>query len=169
VYLLVRSGDLGKTMSRYLVEEIRQDPRIEVRCDTEVAELLGDTELQAIVVRHNRTDHRETIPARNLFVFIGATPHTAWLAGTVALDRRGFVLTGSDALDAGARAMWERPHRRPMLLETSRPGVFAVGDVASSSVKRVAAAVGGGAMAVRLAFERLGQDGGPFGPSGAGP
>jgi thioredoxin reductase (NADPH) len=169
VYLLVRGGDLGKTMSRYLVDEIRQEPRIEVRCDTEVAELLGDTELEAIVVRHNRTDHRETIPARNLFVFIGATPHTAWLAGTVALDRRGFVLTGSDVPDAEAPATWARPHRRPMPLETSRPGVFAVGDVASSSVKRVAAAVGGGAMAVRLAFERLGQEGGPFGPSGAGP
>jgi thioredoxin reductase (NADPH) len=120
-------------------------------------------------VRDNRTDRRETIPARNLFVFVGATPHTAWLGGTVALDERGFVLTGNDALNNGARATWARLDRRPMMLETSQPGVFAIGDVASSSVKRVAAAVGGGAMAVRLAFEQLGQQGGPFGPPGARP
>jgi thioredoxin reductase (NADPH) len=169
VYLLVRDGDLGKHMSRYLIDEILRDPRIEVLRNTEVCELVGDAELHAIVVRDNRSEHRTTIPARNLFVFIGATPNSGWLSGVVALDDHGFVLTGDEALDAAARARWAQLGRRPMMLETSQPGVFAVGDVASSSVKRVAAAVGGGAMAVRLAFEQLGQQGGPLAPPGARP
>jgi thioredoxin reductase (NADPH) len=169
VYLVVRGTDLGKSMSRYLIDEIIRDPRIAVLCGTEVCELVGDTELHAIVVRDNRTGHPTTLPARNLFVFIGATPHTSWLAGTVALDDHGFVRTGSDALDPAARARWAQLDRKPLLLETSQPGVFAVGDVASTSVKRVAAAVGGGAMAVRMAFELLGQQGGPIAPPGARP
>jgi thioredoxin reductase (NADPH) len=169
VYLLVRGGDLGATMSRYLVEEITRNPDIEVRLGTEVCDLVGGRELEGIVVRDNRTGLRETIGARDLFVFIGATPHTSWLTGTVAMDDRGFILTGGDALDPASAAVWSRLDRPPATLETSRPGVFAVGDVASSSVKRVAAAVGGGAMAVRLAFEQLGQLGGPIGPPGARP
>lgn len=169
VYLLVRGGDLTKDMSRYLVDEIVRDPRVEVMLNTEVAELVGDTELQAVVVRNNKTERRRNIPAHNLFVFIGATPHTTWLVGAVALDDHGFVLTGADALDEGAMATWSRLDRRPSMLETSQPGVFAVGDVARTSVKRVAAAVGGGAMAVRLAFEQLGQLGGPVGQPGARP
>jgi thioredoxin reductase (NADPH) len=169
VYLIVRGNDLNKSMSRYLIDEIVRDPRIEVLCGTEVIELVGDTDLHAIVVREKRTARRGTLPARNLFVFIGATPHTGWLAGAVALDDHGFVLTGNEAVAAGVRARWAQLGRGPMMLETSEPCVFAVGDVASSSVKRLAAAVGGGAMSVRMAFELIGQQGGPIAPPGARP
>jgi thioredoxin reductase (NADPH) len=169
VYLLVRGADINKNMSRYLVDEIMHDSRIEVMLDTEVAELVGDTELHAIVARDNKTGHRVTLPAHNVFVFIGATPHTSWLSGSVALDDHGFVRTGNAALDDTTRGRWARLGRGPTILETSRPGVYAIGDVASTSVKRVAAAVGAGAMAVRLAFEHVGQQGGPTAPPGAKP
>ncbi|MBF6543616.1 FAD-dependent oxidoreductase [Nocardia brasiliensis] len=151
VHLLVRGGDLGKSMSRYLVERIERHPRVTVHRNTEVRELIGDGELDAIVVENNRTAERETLPVRALFVFIGAMPCTKWLADSVALDAHGFVRTGLDAVypaedqrDSG---------RRPLPLETSTPGIFAVGDVRSGSVKRVASAVGEGAMVVRHIHE----------------
>jgi thioredoxin reductase (NADPH) len=148
VHLIIRGGDLGKDMSRYLVEQVEAEPRIEVLRHCEVRELVGGATLEAVVVEDNRTHERRRIDARALFVFIGATPCTAWLAGTVALDADGFVLTGERV--AGG----ERPH--PSFLEASRPGVFAVGDVRSGSVKRVASAVGEGAMAVRLVHQHFG-------------
>ncbi|WP_433634785.1 FAD-dependent oxidoreductase [Nocardia sp. CA-120079] len=151
VHLLIRDGDLGKSMSRYLVEQIEQHPRVTVHRNTEVREVAGVSELEAIVVENNRTGEREKLAVAALFVFIGAVPCTVWLADTVALDAHGFVRTGPDAVypaedqrDSG---------RRPLPLETSRPGVFAVGDVRSGSVKRVASAVGEGAMAVRHIHE----------------
>lgn len=151
VHLLIRGGDLGKSMSRYLVERIEQHPRVTVHPNTEVRDVAGVGELDAIEVENNRTAERETLAIRALFVFIGAMPCTTWLAGSVALDRHGFVRTGPDAVypaegqrDSG---------RRPLPLETSKPGVFAVGDVRSGSVKRVASAVGEGAMVVRHIHE----------------
>ncbi|WP_157121729.1 FAD-dependent oxidoreductase [Nocardia miyunensis] len=151
VHLLIRGGDLGKSMSRYLVEQIEQHPRVTVHRNTEVSEIIGVSELEAIAVENNRTGERDQLAVRALFVFIGAIPHTGWLGETVVLDAHGFVRTGPDAVypteqqrDSG---------RRPLPLETSRPGVFAVGDVRSGSVKRVASAVGEGAMAVRHIHE----------------
>jgi thioredoxin reductase (NADPH) len=152
VRLLVRGGDLAAGMSRYLADRIERDPRIEVRLRTEVRELLGDEVLEGVVLEDLGTGEREEIEVSALFVFIGAEPYTAWLAGRVALDDRGFVLTGGDGLPAAGG-------RRPLPLETSVPGVFAAGDVRVGSIKRVASAVGEGAMAVRLVHEYLGTIG----------
>jgi thioredoxin reductase (NADPH) len=148
VHLLVRDDALGYDMSRYLVVQIEANPRIQVLLNTEVRELIGEHTLEKIVVENNRTGERTELDARALFVFIGATPCTAWLAGTVVLDDDGFVLTGDHLPDA-------QSDPRPLFLETSLPGVFAVGDVRSGSIKRVASAVGEGSMAVRLVHERL--------------
>jgi thioredoxin reductase (NADPH) len=152
VHLLVRHDDLGKDMSRYLVDRINRTPSIDVLLHTEVRELLGEGELEAIVVEDNQTGERSQLPVRRLFVFIGAEPRTAWLGDELALDDHGFVLTGAGALTGNDGRDDDPGHT---LLETSLPGVFAVGDVRSGSIKRVASAVGEGAMAVRLAYEHL--------------
>jgi thioredoxin reductase (NADPH) len=155
VRLLIRHGDLGANMSRYLVDRIEQDPRIQVLRHTEVRELAGQRGLlEALVVQDNRTGERRRLQARMLFVFIGAEPYVGWLGDQLALDDKGFILTGPDAVRSGAERA-QRDGHRPFLLETSRPGVFAAGDVRGGSVKRVAAAVGEGAMAVRLVHEYL--------------
>jgi thioredoxin reductase (NADPH) len=152
VSLLVRDGDLGKSMSRYLINRIEQNPAIEVLTSTEVRELVGDGgELQGLVVEDKRTDEQRQLAARALFVFIGADPHVEWLAGRLALDDHGFILTGAPAAANGAVPA----DREPAPLETSLPGVFAAGDVRSGSIKRVASAVGEGAMAVRLVHDHL--------------
>jgi thioredoxin reductase (NADPH) len=151
VTLFIRHDDVSRDMSRYLVDQIERLPNVEVRRGTEVSELIGDDgRLRGLVVRDTETGERREIATTVLFVFIGAEPCTAWLASAVALDDRGYVLTG-----AGAAA--DDP--QPSLLETSRPGVFAVGDVRSGSVKRVASAVGEGAMAVRLLHDHLARSG----------
>jgi thioredoxin reductase (NADPH) len=149
VYLLLRHDDLGRDMSRYLADRIERTPGVEVLAETEVRELAGDEALEGIVVEHRRSGERRRLDARELFVFIGAAPCTGWLGDAVALDERGYVLTGPDAARAAAT---DEP---PLLLETSLPGVLAVGDVRSGSIKRVASAVGEGAMAVRLVHEHL--------------
>jgi thioredoxin reductase (NADPH) len=138
VRLLLRDGDLRKSMSRYLADRIEHSAGVEVLFHTEVRELLGETVLEALIVEDNQTGQRRRLEASALFVFIGAEPHTQWLQDELALDDRGFVLTGADAgQDAG---------RQPFFLESSQPGVFAIGDVRSGSIKRVASAVGEGAM-----------------------
>ncbi|MGW5323403.1 FAD-dependent oxidoreductase [Rhodococcus pyridinivorans] len=149
VHLLIRGGDLGKSMSRYLVDQIERHPRVTVHRNTEVRTVHGEKYLEEIVVEDNRTGEQDTIGVHALFVFIGAMPHTGWLADAIALDDHGFVLTGLDAVRArgdGDRRIGAGLSRT---LETSRPGLFAAGDVRSGSVKRVASAVGEGAMAVR--------------------
>jgi thioredoxin reductase (NADPH) len=118
--------------------------------DSEVRELHGDQVLEAVTVADRTSGAQRVLPARALFVFIGAAPCTGWLGGLVDLDDHGFVLTGAGALAAAVRP----DGTGPLPLETNRPGVFAVGDVRSGSAKRVAASVGEGAMAIRLAFER---------------
>ncbi|HEY2698950.1 MAG TPA: FAD-dependent oxidoreductase [Pseudonocardiaceae bacterium] len=155
VYLLVRSGDLTQNMSRYLVDQVERHPRVAVLRYNEVRGVVGDGTLEALVVENNRTGERRVLDVRALFVFIGASPHTAWLSGLVALDEDGFVLTGADADGSRTDDGWRHVSRRPLVLETSRPGVFAVGDVRRGSVKRVASAVGEGAMAVRFVHEHL--------------
>ena len=153
VYLLVRGDDLRKEMSVYLVDQIERCPNVEILYHTEVRELIGRDSLEAIVVEDNRTGERRKIEARPLFVFIGAEPHVGWLGDQLALDSRGFILTGRDAARDPAVAVFADTGSPPSFLETSRPGVFAAGDVRSGSIKRVAAAVGEGAMAVRLVHE----------------
>ncbi|GIH97839.1 FAD-dependent oxidoreductase [Planobispora siamensis] len=148
VRMLVRSGDLSESMSRYLIDAISRTPGIEIMFHTEVRELLGDGSLRAVRAQNNQTGHPIEIETNAMFVFIGADPHTGWLAGAVALDDRGFVIT-----DNGSS------HGDALPLETGRPGVFAVGDVRSGSIKRVASAVGEGAMAIRLVHERFTKTG----------
>jgi thioredoxin reductase (NADPH) len=150
VHLLLRHADLGRDMSRYLVEQIEQNPNIEVHRSTEVRELTGGDTLEQIVVEQRTTGERSTLDVRALFVFIGADPKTGWLDGQIALDDHGFVLTGAAAAPSS-----EGGGSTPLLLETSRPGVFAAGDVRSGSVRRLASAAGEGAMTVRLVHERL--------------
>jgi len=156
VYVVIRGDDLNKTMSRYLVDQINPHPRVTVRSCTEIREVHGDNELSAVVTEDKRTGERHSIQTRALFVFIGADPHTSWLAGAIQLDDRGFVPTGPAALYSDADGNQVRTQRQPMMLETSQPGVFAVGDVRSGSVKRVASAVGEGSMAIRQIHEYFG-------------
>jgi thioredoxin reductase (NADPH) len=149
VTLLVRGSDLGQDMSRYLVDQLDNHPGVAVRTHTEARELVGDRSLEAVIIEDNQTGQRSRIDARSLFVFIGAAPGTRWLDDSVALDAHGFVRTGVD-LEPSPAAVTRLP------LESSRTGVFAAGDVRAGSVKRVASAVGEGAMAVHMVHERLG-------------
>jgi thioredoxin reductase (NADPH) len=158
VYLLIRGGDLGKSMSRYLVDRIGNTDNIELHDHTRVGELLGDGALDGLVAEDNRSGERRTLAARALFVFIGAEANTGWLQEAVALDERGFVPTGK-ALDSSALDARDGSSREPYLLETSLPGVFAAGDVRGGSVKRVASAVGEGSMAVRFVHQYLADTG----------
>jgi thioredoxin reductase (NADPH) len=155
VHLVIREDSLTANMSYYLADRIERNPGIEVLLDTEAAELVGERVLERVVVRHRPTGETRTLDARSLFVFIGAQPHAGWVGDGVALDENGFVRTGAEAVGNGRAQTWEALGRAPLLLETSQPGVFAAGDVRSGSVKRVASAVGEGAMAVRLVHEYL--------------
>jgi len=150
--LLIRGGDLSKSMSRYLIDEIEQRGRIEVMTYSEIVELNGNGAPETALVADTRTGERRPLPAKAVFIFIGASPHTDWLRGQVAMDEHCFVLTGRDV---GEEDLSEWGEERPYFLETSMPGIFAVGDVHSGSVKRCASAVGEGSMAVRLAYQRL--------------
>jgi len=144
VHLVVREAALTDFMSRYLSSRIERNPKVEVLLETEIRELEGDGVLETIVVENTATGERRRISATTMFIFIGAEPQSDWLDGELALDDGGYIVTGPDA---GGRS----------LLETSRPGVFAGGDVRSGSISRVASAAGEGAMAVRLVHEHLQQ------------
>ncbi len=147
VNLLIRGSDLGKDMSRYLVDQVEENPLVTVLRNTEVREFVGDHgEFESLVVENNQTHERSSLACRALFVFIGAEPYTQWLGDAVAVDGNGFILTGT-AVPEG--------DREPLLFETNLAGVFAVGDVRCGSIKRVASAVGEGSMAVRLVHEHL--------------
>jgi thioredoxin reductase (NADPH) len=155
VTLVVRAQSIAAGMSHYLVSEVEALPNVEICTGTEVVGGGGEGRLQQLVLREGATGDAETVPADALFVLIGARPQTDWLPAEIARDRHGFLLTGADLPDDG----WPLK-RHPMLLETSMPGVLAAGDVRHGSVKRVAAAVGEGSIAIQLvqglfAAERL--------------
>jgi thioredoxin reductase (NADPH) len=150
VTLLVRADTLETSMSYYLIRQIDEIPNIEVRVSTEVIEVQGDDHLEELTLCNTRAGTQETVRAGYLFVFIGAEPRTEWLEGVIARDARGFVLTGPDLLLDGNRPRGWDLDRDPYYLEASAPGVFAAGDVRANSVKRVASAVGEGAMAIQL-------------------
>jgi len=153
VYLIVRDHDLGAKMSRYLVEQIGENSRIVIMTNTEVRELLGDGQsLTSINVRDNASGACTELEVRALFVFIGAQPQTAWLSGLAELDTRGFIRTGADLQSVAALGTEDRQRS---ILETSVPGLFAAGDVRSGATRRVAAAMGEGAIAVALAGQYL--------------
>lgn len=151
VHIIIRGESLGASMSRYLIDRIEQNPRIIVWPRTQVTALTGVGQLQGVRIgRDGRQDEAE-LAVGGLFVFIGARPRTSWLAGQLAQDSHGFLLTGTGL--PAAESSGETTPR--LFLETSRPGIFAVGDVRSGSVKRAAAAIGEGSVAVRLVFDRL--------------
>jgi thioredoxin reductase (NADPH) len=155
VTVLVRGDSLRRSMSQYLIDQIGRVDRITVRTCTEVAHVEGDGHLESLVLRDSVTGEHETVESSHLFVFIGASPSTDWLGDGVVRDERGFVLTGPDLLRDGRPPAGWTPEREPYYLETSTPGVFAAGDVRHQSVKRVASAVGEGAMAVTLVHRYL--------------
>jgi thioredoxin reductase (NADPH) len=138
-------------MSSYLVEQVERTPNVTVRLETEVAAVHGTDRLEAIEVR-NGDGGRETLATTGLFIFIGAEPSTGWLDGVCARDEHGFLLAGANLV----RGRGWKEAREPLALETSLPGVFAAGDVRSSSVKRVASAVGDGSIAVHFVHQYLG-------------
>ena len=155
VTLLVRGDALEKSMSEYLIAELRGLPNVSVRLGVEVVDGEGDEQLRAVAVRDQSTGAVERVATSGLFVMIGAEPHTEWLAGTVDRDDRGFILTGNALGRAGdGRSGWPL-ERAPMLLETSVPGVFAAGDIRHASVKRVTTAMGDGATVVQLVHQHL--------------
>ncbi|MFE7777122.1 FAD-dependent oxidoreductase [Streptomyces sp. NPDC057445] len=155
VHLLVRGSGLTRSMSHYLVQQIEALTNIEIHPYTEVAGSEGERHLQRLILRDNKADAHSTVQTSHLFVFIGAEPPTQWLDGVICRDARGFVLTGPDLLSGGSRPAGWPLSRDPYHLETSVPGVFAAGDVRADSVKRVASAVGEGAMAVSLVHRYL--------------
>jgi thioredoxin reductase (NADPH) len=154
VVLLVRAATLADTMSRYLVERITSTPNLAVRYRSEVVSGRGDGHLEALTLADRDTGATEEVPSSWLFVFIGASPRTQWLGPDVARDDKGFVVTGHDLLGPAWAGRWPLP-RVPFALETSVPGVFAAGDVRLDSMKRVASAVGEGAMSVYLVHRYL--------------
>ncbi len=156
VTVLVRGQSLADTMSDYLIREIESAPNIAVRYKVAVTDGAGRSRLESLTLTDLETGAAETVAAAALFVLIGAEPRTQWLPATVRRDQPGFVLTGNDLLENGRpQADWPL-QRMPMFLESSLPGVFAVGDVRHGSVKRVASAVGEGSIAIRLVHDHLG-------------
>ena len=157
VHMLVRGPGLADTMSRYLIRRIEENPAIVLRTRTQIVALDGNGHLERIRWRDDRTGEVETHDIGHMFMMTGAVPNTRWLDGCIALDAKGFVKTGSDlSSDELAAAKWPLA-RPPYLLETSRPGIFAVGDVRGGNVKRVASAVGEGSIAVALVHQVLRQ------------
>jgi thioredoxin reductase (NADPH) len=176
VHLVIRGDDLGRNMSRYLVDRIEGLANVTVHRDTTVTAISGDDYLASVTLRREAGSDRrpdqgraqardqapeeareQAIETRSLFLFIGADPHTDWLRGAVQLDRDGFVMTGTDASGAERDGdAWGGVGRPPFLLETSVPGVFAAGDVRSGSIKRCASAVGEGSMAVSFVHAHIG-------------
>jgi thioredoxin reductase (NADPH) len=150
-FLLLRGGDLRKGMSSYLADRIEGADNIEVLVDAEICRMVGDQWLEAVEIKNLRTGETRTIRTPAVFTFIGAIPCTNWLPAQIETDSKGFVKTGPLV---SASPHWTGD-REPFFLETSRPGVFAAGDVRFGSTKRVASAVGEGAMAVQFVHEYL--------------
>jgi thioredoxin reductase (NADPH) len=155
VTMLIRGESLTKSMSQYLIDSIEATPNIHVMPYTQVVGAHGDDSLQEITLENAQTSTRETVPARGLFIFIGAQPRTDWLSGVVERDDKGFVLAGRDLMRDGKRPRGWSLDRDPYLLEASVPGVFVAGDVRYGSVKRVASSVGEGSICVSFVHQYL--------------
>jgi thioredoxin reductase (NADPH) len=155
VVMLVRGESLASTMSQYLIDQIEQTPNIQLWAHARVAEVHGDNHLEEISVMCSDTDKIERVPANAMFIFIGARPQTEWLSNVVKRDDRGFIVTGPDVMKDGKPPKGWTLERDPFLLESSVPGIFAVGDVRHGSVKRVASGVGEGSVAVQFIHQYL--------------
>ena len=158
VHMLVRSGELSSTMSRYLIQRLTENPKVELHFHTEIVALEGSDQLERVTWKNRTTGEVSTHQIHHVFIMTGASPRTEWLRGCLALDEKGFILTGRD-LDAGAtdgNPAWPL-ERAAQMLETSLPGVFAVGDARAGNVKRVASAVGEGAISIHLVHRALAE------------
>jgi thioredoxin reductase (NADPH) len=155
VTIVLRGRSLTTSMSRYLVAQIESHEKITLQTRSSVAEAKGETRLEEITIADVHTGETRTVPAFALFIFIGAKPHTGWVADEVERDPQGFILTGRSLVRGGRRPKGWQLNRDPFFLETSVPGVFAAGDVRHRSVKRVASAVGEGSMAVQFVHQYL--------------
>ena len=155
VHMLVRSAGLAESMSRYLIRRIEETPAIELRTHTEIAALRGDDHLESISWRNNQNGASEERAIRHVFIVTGGNPNTRWLDRCIVLDEKGFIKTGPDLSPEDLSASKWPLARQPFLLETSLPGVFAVGDVRSGSIKRVASAVGEGSIAISFVHQVL--------------
>jgi thioredoxin reductase (NADPH) len=158
VHMLVRSGELSSTMSRYLIQRLAENPHLELHLGVEITALEGGDHLERVTWRDRNTDEISTHDIPHVFVMAGASPRTEWLRGCVVMDEKGFILTGRDldGVSLDATPGWTLS-RRPQMLETSLPGVFAVGDVRAGNVKRVASAVGEGAISIHLVHRALAE------------
>jgi len=159
VHMLVRGAELSSTMSRYLIQRLTENPRIELHYHTEIVTLEGGEHLERVTWRDKRTGEISTHAIPHIFLMTGASPRTEWLRGCLALDDKGFILTGRDldaAVAAGLSPRWPLA-RAPQMLETSLPGVFAVGDARAGNVKRVASAVGEGAISIHMVHRALAE------------
>ena len=156
VHMLVRSNQLSDTMSRYLIQRIEENPAIEVHYRTEIIGLDGDTQLERVTWQDKNSGETSTHDIRHVFIMAGASPRTEWLQGCVAMDNKGFILTGRDLDPVIQKYHWPLS-RVPLMLETSLPGVFAVGDVRANNVKRVASAVGEGSISIYLVHRVLAE------------
>jgi thioredoxin reductase (NADPH) len=155
VHMLVRSGGLAESMSRYLIRRIEESATIVLRTYTEVVGIEGGEHLEVVRWRNNQTGETEEKKIRHIFVMAGADPNTSWLNGCVMLDNKGFIKTGNDlSADNLSAAGWSLT-RQPYLFETSLSSVFAVGDVRGGSIKRVASAVGEGSIAISFVHKSL--------------
>jgi len=157
VTLVIRGASLVSSMSHYLIQQLDQIENVAVRTHTQVAEAHGENHLERITLRHTQDGTTETVDTPYLFVFIGAAPRTEWLDGVLMRDEHGFVQTGPDLMRESQRPPGWALERDPYYMESSVPGVFVAGDVRAASVKRVASAVGEGAMAVTLVHRYLGE------------
>jgi thioredoxin reductase (NADPH) len=155
VVILVRGDNISKSMSHYLVDQLAQTPNIEVWLNSSVTEVRGQGRLEAITVHNSETGESQLVPTNALFIFIGAQPHTEWVAGVLERDAMGFILTGPDLIRDGKPPAGWTLRRQPFWLEASVPGVFVAGDVRHRSVKRMATAVGEGSMAVQFIHQYL--------------
>lgn len=156
VHILVRAKQLSETMSRYLIQRIEENPAIELHYRTEIVGLDGDTQLESVTWRDNITGETSAHDIKHVFIMAGASPRTEWLQGCVAMDKKGFILTGRDLDPVIQDYKWPL-QRAPQMLETTLPGVFAVGDVRAGNVKRVASAVGEGSISISLVHRVLAE------------
>ena len=156
LHMLIRSDGLAKSMSRYLIRQIEETPTIVLRPNTEIVTLEGDKHLESVQWRNNQTGQTDEYKIGHVFVMTGAAPNTRWLDdGCIALDTKGFIKTGLDLLPDNLNSAGWPLARQPYLLETSMPGVFAVGDVRGGSIKRVSSAVGEGSIAISFVHQVL--------------
>jgi thioredoxin reductase (NADPH) len=157
--MLVRSKELASTMSRYLIQRLTENPKIQLHFNTEIVALEGGDHLEQVKWQDRSSGEASTNSVQHLFIMTGASPRTEWLRGCIALDDKGFILTGRDMTAPGApegNPQWPLA-RDPYMLETSLPSVFAVGDARAGNVKRVASAVGEGSISVHLVHRALAE------------